>query len=116
MHDLTRKTKHRSPSRMSTLIAASALALTIALPAVAQEQNTLNERNVYLFMDGKMIRMAVDDAKHAMIMKEFRPLANGTMIYASGGKLYMAQDKKMNGGKMMSTEIFGRDLGISSQR
>ena len=101
--------------KMSRLIAASALALSFAVPAFAQEETALNERNVYLFMNGKMVHMAVDTAKHDMIMKSFKALPNGTMIYASGGKLYMAQDTKMSSGKMMSTEIFGRDFGILSQ-
>jgi len=100
---------------MSKLIAAAALALTFAMPALAQEETTLAERNVYIFMNGKMVHMKADDAKHAMIMKHFKPLANGTMIYASGGKLYLAQDTKTSSGKMMSTEIFGRDFGIVSQ-
>jgi hypothetical protein len=100
---------------MSKLVAAALLALTFTVPALAQEESTLAERNVYLFMNGKMVQMKAPESKHAMMMKEFKPLANGTMIYVSGGKLYMARDKKMSGGKMMSTEIFGRDFGIGSQ-
>jgi hypothetical protein len=102
--------------KMTKLIAASALAMSFALPALAQEETALQERNVYLFMNGKMVHMAMSDAKHTEIMKSFKPLPNGTMIYASGGKLYLAQDTKMTSGKMMSTELFGKDLGISSQK
>jgi hypothetical protein len=102
--------------RTSRLVAASALALSFAMPAFAQEETTLKERNVYLFMNGKMVHMAVDSAKHDMIMKSFKPLPNGTMVYASGGKFYLAQDTKTSSGKMMSTEIFGKDLGITSER
>jgi len=105
---------------VSTLLAASALALALAAPALAQggapEENTLAERNVYLFMNGKMVHMQVNDATHGMIMREFKPLPAGTMIYFSGGKLYTAQDRKMSGGKMLSTEVFGKDLGIGSER
>jgi hypothetical protein len=100
----------------SQLLAASALALALAAPAMAQEENTLSERNVYLFMNGKMIHMQVNDATHGMIMREFKPLPAGTMIYVSGGKLYTAQDRKMSSGKMLSTEVFGKDLGIGTQR
>ncbi len=100
----------------SKLLLASALAVTAVAPVMAQEETTLSERNVYLFMDGKMIHMQVGDATHAMIMREFKRLPNGTMIYVSGGKFYMAEDKKMPDGKMLSTEIFGKDFGIGSQR
>jgi hypothetical protein len=100
----------------SKLLTASVLALSIAAPAIAQEESALAERNVYLFMNGKMVHMQVSDATHAMIMREFKPLAAGTMIYFSSGKFYMATDRKMDSGKMLSTEIFGKDLGAGSQR
>ncbi len=100
----------------SKFLLTSLLALSFAAPALAQEESTLAERNVYLFMNGKMIHTAVNDTTHAMIMQHFKPLKGGTMIYVSGGKLYMAEDAKMPSGKMMSTEIFGRDLGAGSQR
>jgi hypothetical protein len=102
--------------KMTKLIAASALAMSFALPALAQEETALQERNVYLFMNGKMVHMQVNDATHGMIMREFKPLPAGTMIYVSGGKLYTAQDRKMSGGKMLSTEVFGKDLGIGTER
>lgn len=100
----------------TTLLAASTIALALAAPVMAQEENTLAERNVYLFMNGKMVHMQVNDATHGMIMREFKPLPAGTMIYVSGGKLYTAQDRKMGGGKMLSTEVFGKDLGIGTER
>lgn len=98
----------------SKLLLVSTLAFAAAAPALAQENQTLSERNVYLFMNGKMVHMAVSDDTHAMIMKNFEPLKDGTMIYVSGGKFYMAHDKKM-GDKMMSTMVFGKDLGIKIQ-
>jgi hypothetical protein len=99
----------------SKLLMASALALSVVAPAMAQEENALAERNVYLFMNGKMVHMQVNDTTHAMIMREFKPLPAGTMIYYTGGKFYMAEDRKMETGKMLSTEVFGRDFGIASQ-
>ena len=99
------------------LTVASIVALSCVAPALAQEENTLAERNVYLFMNGHMIQTHVtSDAMHATIMKNFKPLKNGTMIYVNGGKLYIGEDRKMHGGQMMSTEIFGRDLGIGRER
>lgn len=100
---------------VSKLVVASALALSFAAPALADETTALQERNVYLFMNGKMVHTTASDATHAMIMKEFKPLKPGTMVYFSGGKLYIGEDKKMSDGKMMSTTIYGRDLGIGSQ-
>ena len=50
-----------------------------------------------------------------MAMKEFKPIKDGTMIYVSGGKYYIANDKKLASGKMLQTEIFGRDFSIASE-
>jgi hypothetical protein len=100
---------------VSSLLLASALALSV-VPAMAQEENTLNDRNIYLFMNGKMHRMKVSDAHHAMIMQKFKPMKQGMMIYYSGGAFFVAEDERMPNGKMMSAEIFGRDLGSGSQR
>lgn len=101
----------------SKIIMASALALSFAAPALAQEMNTLAERNVYLFTpDGRMVKMSASDATHAMVMDHFKPAKAGMMLYVSGGKTYFAEDTKMPDGKMMSTAIFGKDLGIGSQR
>lgn len=102
---------------ISKLLVASALTLAFAAPVLAQptggapETLTLAERNVYLFVDGKMVRMTAGDTTHAMIMKEFKPMKAGTMIYYSGGRYYMAEDKKMSSGKMLHHEIYGREIG-----
>jgi hypothetical protein len=101
----------------SKIIVASALALSFAAPALAQEMNTLSERNAYLFTaDGRMVKMSASDATHAMIMDHFKPMKAGMMIYVSGGKVYFAKDSKMSSGKMMSEAIFGPNLGAGSQR
>jgi hypothetical protein len=100
---------------ISSLLLASTLAL-FAMPAVAQESNTLGERNIYVFMNGKMHRMTVHDAQHAMIMQKFKPMKQGMMVYYSGGAFFVAEDEMMPNGKMMSAEFFGRDLGSGSQR
>jgi hypothetical protein len=99
---------------ISKVLLATALTLSFAAPSLAQQQgtpesSTLLERNAYLFTpDGRMIKMSVNDATHAMIMKNFKPLRAGTMIYFSGGKAYAAADKRMRGGKMMSQMIYPR--------
>ena len=101
----------------SKIIVASTIALSFAAPALAQEMNTLAQRNVYLFTaDGRMVKMSANDATHTMIMAHFKPMTAGMMFYVSGGKTYFAEDSKMPDGKMMSTEVFGKDLGIDSQR
>lgn len=98
----------------SKLLLGSALMLSFAAPALAQsavmpEGTTLQERNVYYFSPtGKMIRMQATDQTHAMVMKEFKPMAAGTMVYVSGGKVYFAQDRKMDDGTMMGAMLFPR--------
>jgi hypothetical protein len=89
---------------VSKLLTASAIALSFAAPALAQESRP----NVYLFMpDGQMVKMEVSDATQSMITKHFKRMRVGTMIYVSAGKVYVAQDKMMHGGQMMSEMIFG---------
>jgi hypothetical protein len=61
-------------------------------------------------MKGKMVHKAVDDAGHAMIMKRFKLMKPRTMIYYNDGQVYMAGDIRMENGKMMSAEIFGRNF------
>lgn len=100
---------------LSKILAASALAFAFISPALAEEQALLKERNVYLFMNGIMVSTTATEATHAMAMKEFTPIKDGTMIYVSGGKYYIGADKKMPNGKMLHTEIFGKDFGVASQ-
>jgi hypothetical protein len=98
---------------LARVLLASSLILPVAAPAFADaEIQTLKERNIYLFMNGKMMSITTTEAGHALAMKEFKPLANGTMIYASGGKLYVGQDRKMANGKMLHTEFFGKDHSV----
>ena len=99
----------------SKILAASALAFAFVSPALAAEEAVLKERNVYLFMNGKMVSTTTTEATHAMAMKEFTPIKDGTMIYVSGGKYYIGTDKKMADGKMLHTAFFGKDLSAGSQ-
>jgi hypothetical protein len=101
---------------LSKLLVASTLALSFAAPALATEapeSQTLLERNVYLLQNGKMTRATVNDTTHAMIMREFKPLKAGTMVYVSGGKFYIGEDRKMTSGKMLHHEVFGREIGAA---
>jgi len=97
---------------MPSLLLASMLALSAA-PALAQEEATIGDRSVYIFGNGKMMHKSVDETGHAMIMKHFKPMKAGTMIYYSNGRYYMAEDAKMENGKMMSEALFGRTFGFS---
>jgi hypothetical protein len=98
---------------VSKLLLASAVALSFAAPSFAAV-STLQDHNVYIFSHGKMMNTQVSDTTLTLIKREFRPMEFGTMIYASGGKLYIAQDHKMKSGKMLSAEVFGKDLGAAS--
>jgi TRAP-type C4-dicarboxylate transport system substrate-binding protein len=98
--------------KSTSLLLASTLAL-FASPALAQEETTLNNRTVHLYMNGKMMRTTVNDESHAMIMRRFKPMKPGTMVYYSDGQLYMAEDAQMENGRMMSQQLFGRSFGFS---
>ena len=115
------------PTIAAALI-AGAMSLAIAQVGVDNPADTsasggvpyavtpLTENGVYLFMHGKMLHMKAKDTAHAMMMDHFKPIKAGTMIYVSGGNLYMAEDTRLPNGKMLSSEIFGKDLSIASQR
>ncbi len=99
----------------SKILVAGALVFSFAAPVMAAETED-SEGMVYEFLNGKMYKAHVSgEAMHGM-MSHFRALRSGTMIYSSGGHFYIAEDTRMSGGKMMSTMIFGEDLGAGSQR
>jgi hypothetical protein len=98
----------------SKILLAAALAVSFAAPVMAAE-NEDTEGMIYEFLSGKMYKAHVsEDAMHGM-MSHFRQLRNGTMIYSRGGHFYIAEDRKMSNGKMLSSMIFGEDLAVSSQ-
>jgi hypothetical protein len=105
--------QRRVPMKIiSSVLLASAMAL-FAATASAQEESTVQDRHVYIFTNGKMVHMPVNETNHAMIMKNFKPMKTGTMIYYSGGRYYAAEDAPMENGKMMSSELFGKTFGFS---
>ena len=94
---------------VSKLLMVSALSVSFTTAVLAQENDPIDSGKIYIFLNGKMVHMKVSDASHATIMKNFKQIKPGTMIYFSNGKFYMGEDKKMKGGKMLSTMIFGKD-------
>lgn len=101
---------------LKKVLVASLLAFSFAAPALAGEEDTLLERNVYLFMNGTMVHAKTTDAMHAMAMQEFAPMKNGTMIYRSGNKYYIGSDKKLANGQMLHDAVFGKDINPGSQQ
>jgi hypothetical protein len=80
-------------ARMKMLYAA-ATALTLATPALAQDVGAwdLAERNAYVLdAKGKTWSMRVSDRGAKMIMRYAKPVPRGTVIFRSGGQLYMAR-------------------------
>lgn len=95
------------PSKIVLLAAGVAVVLgTTAARAVDEEVANVEERHaMYFDMNGKMHKLTLNDAGHAMMMKNARALAAGTVIYRSGGKFYLLEDKKMANGKMMFADM-----------
>src|SRR5664279_6126190 len=90
-------------SSLSEILTAAFVALVIATPAMANDRGyapSLRQNNLYMFADGQMIHTKVDKATRAMIMKEFKPIGTGAMIYASGDEFYVGQDLSLASGKM----------------
>jgi len=67
-----------------------------ATAAHAVDVQLSEERHVmFIGSDGKFHEMTLSDGGHKMMMDHARALPAGTMIYRSGGKLYLLQDQKM---------------------
>jgi hypothetical protein len=84
--------------------AAAVLALCagFAVPALAEPQSHL-----YFLTNGAAVANMdlVDQARIKMLLAEAKPLPTGTLIFVHGDKLYIAQDKMMPDGKMLSDEV-----------
>jgi uncharacterized protein YdeI (BOF family) len=95
------------PSKLTILAAAiAAVFASTAARAVDNETAHIDERHaMYLDPSGKVQTFTVNETGHAMMMKNARALAAGTIIYRSGGKLYLLEDKKMANGKMMFADM-----------
>jgi hypothetical protein len=91
------------PSKL-TILAAGIAAVFAATAARAVDYETahIDERHaMYLDPSGTVKQFTVNEAGHAMMMKNARALAAGTIVYHSGGKLYLLEDRKMEDGKML---------------
>jgi hypothetical protein len=70
----------------------------------AQDTNPwdLKDRQAfYLDPAGKMRRITLSDTGHEVMMKETKPISSRTIVYRSGGKFFLMEDKKMPDGTMM---------------
>lgn len=88
------------------LLAASAL----TGPALAQtmgDASMMKEGTMMVVMpDGRMSTMASSDKMMSdTMMKDGKVMTSAHMVMMSGGKVYMAEDKKMSDGKMMSEHM-----------
>jgi hypothetical protein len=98
---------HMMPSKMTILAAGiAAVFASTAARAVDYETAHIDERHA-MFIDptGAVKQFTVNEKGHTMMMQNARALAAGTIIYRSGGKLYLLEDKKMANGKMMFSDM-----------
>jgi hypothetical protein len=70
----------------------------------AQAQMVDEGHVIHVDPSGKTKVMRVHTKGHEALMKEGRPLAAGAIIYRSGGRLHLVEDKRMPGGKMLSED------------
>ena len=83
---------------LSKLALAFVGAATIlgATAAHAVDFQLSEERHaMFIGSDGKFHEMALSDSGHKMMMDHAQALPSGTVIYRSGGKLYLLRDQKM---------------------
>jgi hypothetical protein len=90
-------------TKLRSVIAAAAVTLALAAPAFAQNISLeLSDRQAMMIdTGGRVSRMDVGASGHKTIMRYATPVHAGTIFYMSGGKLYMAQDRPMTGGRSL---------------
>jgi hypothetical protein len=88
---------------LRSLVATTALTFALAAPAFAQNISMeLSDRQAIMIdTGGHVSRMNVSTTGHNKLMKYATRVHAGTIFYMSGGKLYMAQDRPMAGGRSL---------------
>lgn len=93
------------PSKL-VLLAAGLAGILATAAARAEEIRDVEERHaMYLDAGGKMHMITLNDKGHAMMMQHGRALPHGALVYRSGGKWYVLEDKKMDAGGMLFQEM-----------
>ena len=85
------------------LLACSAM-LLVASSARADDTVSLDLKDRHGMLvqpNGQVKVIRSNEAGHAMVMKEGRPLPAGTIVYRSGNRLFVLEDKRLTDGKMM---------------
>jgi hypothetical protein len=91
-----------SLTKLAFLTCGVSLALASMVYAEDVISNEWRDRQAFFLNPaGKITIVNMTDAGHAMMMKDARPLEGRVMIYRSGGKFYLLEDKKMPDGTMM---------------
>src|SRR5262249_34928434 len=104
----TAATKPRGRNDMSfsrIALAAASFAAVLATTAVrAEEIRDVEERHaMYLDSQGRMHMMTLNAAGHKMMMAHAHAVPAGAMIYRSGGRFYILENRKMGRGMMFDT-------------
>ena len=89
---------------LKTLLAISAITVALAAPAAAQ-QGIVIPNGSLLMVDssGKATVTQAGKMAHDMMRRSGKQVGAGHILYMDGGRLYAMADKKMAGGKMLST-------------
>jgi hypothetical protein len=85
---------------LKTLLAASAVSLSLGAVALASESSEIGNPGMLLFQNGSMTTVPANSKAHAMIMGHAKPYTTGA-IYASAGRLYIIDNVRMDNGKML---------------
>lgn len=96
---------------MSKVGAIAGTAVILAATAAFAMTKVSDREAIFVSPNGYQVVKSTDDG-HTRIMKEARALQAGAVVYRSGGKLYLLEDRKMPNGTMMFEETwFKQALG-----
>jgi hypothetical protein len=95
-----------SRAKLALLACAAMLSLTASAAAQGLEPWDIKDRMaITITPDGKAKLVQMNDAGHAMMMKNGKAMGSRMIIYRSGGKFYLMEDRRMKDGTMMFDRI-----------
>jgi hypothetical protein len=84
-----------------TAVLAASLTLVLAGVARAEDPELTNRKAIVVDPAGKTKVVQLDEAAHAMVMKNAKVVSNRVLIYPAHGKVYIVTDRSLPKGRRL---------------
>lgn len=99
-----------------TLLAISVVTAALAMPAAAQQGIVIPSGSLLMVdSSGKATVSGAGKMAHGMMTRNGKSAGAGLILYNDGGRIYSMADKRMAGGKMLSS-MFLEDFQTAANR